>query len=67
MRRTRCRLGQRTSTNGISPRNPRSSTRTYTPGGTVTPPPVETFFMLQENGDKMQQENGDFMLLEGAP
>jgi hypothetical protein len=67
MRRTRCRLGARTSTNGISPRHARLSSRTSTPGGTVVPPPAETFFMLLEPGDFMLQEGDDKMLTESAP
>lgn len=66
MRRTRCRLGQRTTNNGISPRHSRLSSRTYTPGGTVVPPPVETFYMLLEGtSDRMIIQGGaDLMLQE---
>lgn len=30
-------------------------------------PPGETFYLLQENGDRLLQENGDGILLESAP
>lgn len=32
---------------------------------TSTPPPPPTFYMLQENGDRIKQENDDFILNEG--
>lgn len=67
MRRTRCRLGGRTSTNGSSPRHARLNSRTFTPGGTVVPPPAETFFLLTEAGDHLLVETGDNFLTESAP
>ena len=35
--------------------------------GSALPPPIPTFFMLTESGDRILTETGDFMILEQAP
>ena len=46
-------------------------TPTITPTATITPTPSATpseqYFILVENGDILQAENGDLLVLEAAP
>jgi hypothetical protein len=36
-------------------------------GDNNTPPPAETFYILQENGERILTEDGSFLVQEAAP
>lgn len=62
--RTQCRVGRRTTSNGISPRHKRLNARTFTASGGGTPPPILGDALLMETSDYLLLESGDKILLE---